>query len=63
VVTRSSNEALYFHQNGGRSRSEIYLVANEPDPNRPRISKGDNNAAVIATSDMVFKELPYVWWK
>jgi len=59
VVTRpiSSNEALYFSQDGLLSRSEIYLTVNEPDPDHPRISKGDKNAAVIATSDMSFKVL------
>jgi len=56
VVTRPilSNAALYFRQDGLINNSEIYLAVNEPDPNRPRISKGDNNAAVIATSDMSF---------
>jgi len=54
VVKRSSNKALYFRQSGTLSSSEIYLVADEKLPNCPRISK-NNNAAVIATSNMSFE--------
>ena len=56
VKNLSKHESLFFHQHGSDSKSFIYpisAVMKQSEP--PRISKGENDAAVIKISNMEFK--------
>ena len=54
MVSESSYHSIYFyHQRGSDYESAIY-PASEPEPIR-RVSKGENNVAIIKESSMVFE--------
>ena len=53
VVQGSSYESVYFYRQHGTEELAVIYPAKEPDP-VVRISKGDNDAAVIEASNMEF---------
>ena len=57
VVQGSSYESVYFYRQHGTDESAVIYPAKEPDP-VVRISKGDNDAAVIEASNMEFVTEP-----
>ena len=54
MVKESSYQSIYFYRQHGTDESAIIYPAKEPGP-VVRISKGDNNAAIIEASNMEFK--------
>ena len=53
MVQGSSHQSIYFFRQHGTDELAIIYPATEPDP-VVRISKGDNNDAVIESSSMEF---------